>query len=167
VRILSICGSLQAKSRNRELLETAATLAPPGVQFVHFDGLRALPHFDPDLEINGQLASVQVWRNEIATSDGLLIACPEYGHSLPGSLKNGIDWLIGSGELERKLVAITASVPGPERGRLGLKALRDTLAAVSARVIGGEPISRGPDFERELARLMRTLIEEVRAGARD
>jgi chromate reductase len=94
----------------------------------------------------------------------VLIASPEYGHSLPGALKNAIDWVIGSGELERKVVAITAAVPGPERGRLGLQALRQTLGAVSARIVGGEPITRGPGFEQEVAELVRALVEAARAG---
>ena len=80
-------------------------------------------------------------RSSTLESDALLIASPEYGHSLPGSLKNAIDWVIGTGELERKVVAITAAVPGPERGRLGLQALRQTLGAVraSGRRAGGSP----------------------------
>ena len=82
---------------------------------------------------------------------------------MPGALKNGIDWVIGTGELERKLVAITAAVPGIERGRLGLQALQQTLGAVSARIVGGEPIVRGPDFEREVADLVRALVAAARA----
>jgi NAD(P)H-dependent FMN reductase len=65
-------------------------------------------------------------------------------------LKNGIAWVIGSGELEEKVVAITAAVPGPERGRRGLQALRDTLSAVRVRIVGGEPIPRGPEFEPQV-----------------
>jgi NAD(P)H-dependent FMN reductase len=95
----------------------------------------------------------------------LLIASPEYGHSLPGVLKNGIDWLIGSGELERKVVAITAAVPGPERGQRGLLALRDTLAAVSAEVVGGEPIARGPTFGAEVTDLVQSVVDRVRKAA--
>ncbi len=112
-----------------------------------FDGLRDLPPFDADLEAAGAPPAVLVWRQAIAGSDALLVASPEYGLSLPGALKNGIDWLIVSGELERKIVAITAAVRHPQRGRLGLKALRDTLIAVSARIVGGEPIVRDATFE--------------------
>ena len=130
MRILAICGSLQQKSSNLTLLQHAAAVAPPGVEVVLFDGLRALPQFNPDLETDGELPVVAAWRRALQESQALLIASPEYGHSLPGALKNGIDWVIGSGELERKVVAITAAVPAVERGRLGLKALADTLGAV-------------------------------------
>ncbi len=123
-----------------------------------FDGLRALPQFYPDLEVNGELAVVAEWRRALRSSDAVLIATPEYGHSLPGSLKNGIDWVIGTAELERKVVAITAAVPAIERGRRGLQALADTLGAVSARIVGGEPIARGPNFEQEIAELLQALI---------
>jgi chromate reductase len=163
MRILGICGSLQARSANLVLLNVAAAAVPPGVDLNLFDGLRRLPHFNPDLEVNGAPESVLEWREALASSDAVLVACPEYGFSLPGALKNAIDWVIGSGELERKVVAITAAVPGPERGRRGLQALRDTLSAVRATIVGGEPIARGPDFERQVAALVEALIEA--AGA--
>jgi chromate reductase len=162
VRILALCGSLQAVSANLALLHTAARSAPAGVEVVLFDGLRDLPHFDPDLEAKGVPPAVQRWRRALSDSDALLIASPEYGHSLPGVLKNGIDWVIGSGELERKVVAISASVPGPDRGRLGLKALGNTLGAVRATIVGGEPITRGPTFDRDVAALLQRLVDEVR-----
>lgn len=163
MRVLALCGSLQSKSSNLELLQLVTKLAPPGVEIVLFDGLRDLPHFDPDLETTGELEAVRRWRTAVAESDALLIASPEYGHSLPGVLKNAIDWVIGSGELERKVVAVTASVPHPERGKRGLAALRETLGAVSADVVGGEPIVRGPGFEGDLKRLVEQLVARVRA----
>jgi len=166
MKILAVCGSLQAKSKNLDLLNTAAASAPPGVEFILFDGLRDLPHFNPDLEASGVPESVLRWRQALAESDALLIACPEYGFSLPGALKNGVDWVIGSGELEEKVVAITAAVPGPERGRRGLQALRDTLSAVRVTIVGGEPIPRGPDFESQVAALVRVLTEAAATARR-
>jgi NAD(P)H-dependent FMN reductase len=157
VRILAVCGSLQARSGNRTLLETAARLAPNDVEVRFFEGLRALPHFDPDLEAQTPLLVVESWREAVRWSDALLVASPEYGHSLPGSLKNAVDWLIGTGELERKIVAITASVPHAERGRFGLQALAGTLRAVSATIVGGEPIVRGATFDAEVQALLSAL----------
>jgi len=160
MHILAICGSLQAKSSNLTLLQLAAAKAPDGVQVELYDGLRDLPHFNPDLTRDGDEhapGAVLELRRAVARSDALLIAMPEYGHSLPGSLKNAIDWLIGTGELEGKLVAITSAVAVVERGRRGLAALRTTLGAVSARVAFQEPIARGPDFELELSKLLGLL----------
>jgi len=161
MRILGICGSLQENSSNLTLLRHAQTAAPAGVQVELYDGLRSLPHFNPDLardEADSEPTPVSELRRALAAADALLIAMPEYGHSLPGSLKNAIDWLIGTGELESKLVAITSAVPAPERGRLGLAALRVTLGAVSARVVFQEPIARGPRFEPEIERMLGLLI---------
>jgi NAD(P)H-dependent FMN reductase len=164
MRILAVCGSLQASSGNLALLKTAAALVPAGVELVLFDGLRELPHFNPDLEVSGVPESVTQWRQALAASDAVLIASPEYGFSLPGALKNGIDWVIGSGELERKVVAITAAVAGPQRGRRGLEALRNTLSAVSATLVGGaEPIAKGPGMESEVAVLLQALLDAAAA----
>jgi NAD(P)H-dependent FMN reductase len=158
MRILAVCGSLQARSGNLTLLQTAAARAPKDVTVTIFDGLRDLPHFNPDLD---PPPAVDAWRRALAASDAVLIACPEYGFSLPGALKNAIDWVIGTAELERKIVAITAAVPHPERGRRGLSALRDTLTAVSAKIVGGHPIAKGAEFDREVDTLLRSLIEAV------
>ena len=158
MRILAVCGSLQQKSANLTLLQRAAATAPQGVEVALFDGLRDLPHFNPDLELSAELPVVAKWRAALQSSAAVLIATPEYGHSLPGALKNGVDWVIGTGELERKVVAITAVVPSVERGRRGLQALADTLGAVSARIVGGEPIARGPNFDRDVSALLEALI---------
>jgi chromate reductase, NAD(P)H dehydrogenase (quinone) len=159
MKILGVCGSLQAKSGNLALLQAAAAAMPPEVELIIFDGLRDLPHFNPDIEAGGVPESVTRWRHALAGSDAVLIACPEYGFSLPGALKNGIDWVIGSGELEGKVVAVTAAVPGPERGLRGLQALRDTLSAVRATIVGGEPIAKGPAFELQVAALAMALVD--------
>jgi len=162
MKILGLCGSLQRQSGNLALLNVAAACAPPDADIVLFDGLRELPHFNPDIEATGTPDSVMRWRRALAESDAVLIASPEYGFSLPGVLKNGIDWVIGSGELEGKVVAITAAVPAPERGRRGLQTLHDTLSAVRATLVGGAPIPRGPEFDRQVAELVRALIAAAR-----
>ena len=167
MKILAVCGSLQARSGNLALLNSAAASMPQGVEMVLFDGLRDLPHFNPDIESRGVPESVTRWRSAVAESAALLIASPEYGFSLPGGLKNGIDWLIASGELERKVVAITAAVAGPDRGRRGLQALRDVLSAVRATIVGGEPIAKGAGYEFQVAALVGALIKAAAPGAND
>ena len=162
MRILAVCGSLQSKSKNLTLLGTAARCVPPDVEFVLFDGLGDLPHFNPEIEVTTTPDSVVRWRQALANSDAVLVASPEYGFSLPGVLKNAIDWVIGSGELEGKIVAVTAAVAGPERGRRGLQALCDTLSAVRVTVVGGEPIAMGPEFESLVGGLVEVLIETVK-----
>ncbi len=131
---------------------------PDGHQVSRSDGLRALPLFNPDLA-DERIEAVERWRTTITGSDALLIASPEYGHSLPGALKNGIDWLIGTGELEGMRMAITASTPGPERGLKGLSALRQTLGAVSAQLVWDAPIVRGEQSDAELRALLERLVD--------
>jgi len=161
MRILAICGSLQEKSSNLTLLRVAIASAPAGVEIQLYEGLRHLPHFNPDLASDApenEPRAVAELRRAVASADALLIAMPEYGHSLPGSLKNAVDWLIGTGELEGKLVAITSAVAAPERGRLGLAALRTTLGAESARIAFQDPIARGPDFELQIEAMLGSLV---------
>jgi NAD(P)H-dependent FMN reductase len=164
MRVLAVCGSLKGRSGNLALLKTAAELMPPGVDVVFFEGLADLPHFNPDLEANRVPEPVARWRQALSESDAVLIASPEYGFSLPGTLKNAIDWVIGSGELERKVVAITAATARPERGRRGLQALRETLSAVRATIVGGEPIPQGADLQSQVAALVQALITAAVAG---
>ncbi len=166
MRVLGLSGSLQARSRNLDLLHAAQRLAPPEMDIVLFDGVRDLPPFNPDLE-DAAPSAVLSWRGALSASDALLVASPEYGHSLPGALKNAIDWVIGSGELERKIVAITASVPGATRGRLGLQALAQTLQAVRARIVGGEPIVHDDSEEPALTALLLALAAEIRSPSGD
>jgi len=164
VRVLAICGSLQKESGNLRLLELALELAPAEVELQLFDGIRALPHFDPDNDGTEPPASVTVWRRALRESQAVLIATPEYGHSLPGALKNALDWVIGSGELYQKPVALTAAVPSLERGRRGLDALKNVLLAVDARVVSSAPIVRGAGLEQELLALLLALIDSARGS---
>jgi chromate reductase, NAD(P)H dehydrogenase (quinone) len=173
MKVLALCGALHAVSANRRALSIAFEVAPNGVEVTIDTLLGTLPLFNPDLERQQPHPQVAALRAAVTQSDALLIACPEYGFSLPGVLKNAIDWLIGTGELENKLVATTAVVAGPGRGQRGLDALHIPLGAVSARVFGRVPIviPRGDDpvqnasLRSELHRLLEVLLTEHRRGA--
>ncbi len=136
--LTAICGSLSANSANLVLLQQAQAIASNEVRV--FDGIGAIPHFNPDIGDGPTPAEVTSLRQSLASATGVLIACPEYGHSLPGALKNALDWVIGSGELYRKPVAITAAVRHPERGKRGLDALCTVLEAVDAVIVWNAPI---------------------------
>lgn len=161
MRIVAICGSLQRKSSNLDLLELISASAPEEVEIVLDDSLRTLPLFDLDLEEGDVPTAVSSWRRVLAECDAILIASPEYGHSLPGALKNGIDWVIGSGELHQKVVAITTAVGHPERGGRGLRALRGTLRAIDAKIVWEEPIV----FGSETGEQIRSLLDVLAAPA--
>jgi chromate reductase len=171
MNLLGVCGSLQRQSRNHDLLRVAARSVPDGVVLTLFDGLGELPLFNPDLtepSAGAEPGPVTRWRQALQAADGLLIASPEYGHSLTGVLKNAIDWVIGTGELYQKVVAITAAVSSPERGLRGLATLRQTLQAVDAILVGGQPIvgtgEQDPQLVRSTQDLLAALVE--RAGRR-
>ena len=130
-RILAISGSLRSRSSNTSLLEAAALLAPEGVEITIYRGLGNLPHFNPDLEGLESDAPLQ-YRRQLQDADGVLISSPEYAHGVPGVMKNALDWVVGSGELVNKPVALlNASL----RSTHAHTSLLETLTVMSARVI--------------------------------
>ena len=136
MRILAICGSIQARSTNRALLRTARRIAPGAVDVVDSVPVGDVPHFNPDIERDGPApAAVRELRAQVQAADGVLIASPEYAHSLPGVLKNALDWLVGSGELYGKRVAVLCASPRPEGCAHGREALERTLDAQGATVV--------------------------------
>lgn len=99
MRILAISGSLRAASSNTILLNAAAALAPENVEVVVYRGLGDLPHFNPHLDKGPVPPAVTDFRTQLGKSSGVIISSPEYAHGVPGVLKNGLDWLVASGEL--------------------------------------------------------------------
>jgi len=146
VRILAISGSLQAASSNAALLEAAATLAPDGVEVVRSVSPGDLPHFNPDLEADGAPAPTAVaeLRRQLDQADAVLIATPEYAHSLPGSLKDALDWMVGSGHLYAKPVAIVAGSPREDGAGRGRAALEQTLRAQGSEIVASRTIALSP-----------------------
>jgi NAD(P)H-dependent FMN reductase len=124
-RILLISGSLRRASTNTAVLRTAQEVAPPGIETVLYDGLRSLPHFDPDLDREPLDPAVLALRNAIRHADALLISTPEYAGAMPGSFKNVLDWTIGDdqrGSIYEKPVAwINASPRGAKNAHDSLR----------------------------------------------
>ncbi len=88
--LLGICGSMRKASHNRALLRTVSELLPAGASMVLFDGIGAFPIFNSDLEDPEPVVALKA---AIAASDGVVIAVPEYNYSIPGGLKNALDWV--------------------------------------------------------------------------
>lgn len=139
MRVLGICGSLQPESHNAWLLDQFAETCAAG-EFIRAIPLGMIPHYISNLDTDPGPPAVAALRRQIHTSDAVLIASPEYGHGMPGSLKNALDWLVRSGEMGAKPVAITCAAQGAERGVLGLAMLRQTLAAIDAHIVWDEAI---------------------------
>ncbi len=106
--ILAISGSLRGASSSTAIVHAAALVAPPGVTVSIYTGLDTLPHFNPDLDREGDVAppSVADLRRRVGDADALLISTPEYAHGVPGSLKNALDWLVSSSEFPGIPVAL-------------------------------------------------------------
>ncbi|OZB58240.1 MAG: FMN reductase [Lysobacterales bacterium 14-68-21] len=132
-RVLCLPGSLRAVSANRAVLEAARELAPAPLELVLYDGLAALPWFNPDDERDPLPPTVARLRAAVDGSDALLIACPEYAHGVPGALKNLLDWLVGCPRFPGKPVAlVNASGRGSHHAQ---DALREILRTMSARLL--------------------------------
>jgi NAD(P)H-dependent FMN reductase len=104
--LLAISGSLRSTSSNKTLLQAAAVLAPDNVTITISDSIANLPHFNPDADSENPSPAVVDFRNQLQQADGVLICTPEYAHGVPGALKNALDWIVGSGELVNKPVAL-------------------------------------------------------------
>lgn len=135
MRIVTIVGSLQQRSANRALAELFARTAPAGCDVTEALRLDELPFYNADLDRDPPPPAVATWRAQLRAADGVLIVCPEYGHGMPGALKNALDWVVGSGEFVGKPVAVTSAAQGKGRGLLGLASLVTTLRAIDAVVV--------------------------------
>ncbi|MDQ6727562.1 MAG: NAD(P)H-dependent oxidoreductase [Actinomycetota bacterium] len=157
MRIVAIAGSLQAHSSNAALLRTAHRVAPEGVDVVDAVPVGDVPPFNPDIERDGPPPEVvTALRTQIGSADGVLIASPEYAHSLPGVLKNALDWIVGSGELYGKRVAILCASPRPDGCAHGRGAIEQTLRAqgstiVVSATVGVAAADKGSDELRDPA----------------
>jgi NAD(P)H-dependent FMN reductase len=132
VRVLAISGSLRAISSHAALLKAAAIVAPAGVQIEIYERLGDLPPFNPDWDGDGVFEAVDDFRRRLKSADGVIFSSPEYAHGAPGVLKNSLDWLVGSGELVDKPVALFNASP---RGTYAQASLTETLTVMSARLI--------------------------------
>lgn len=132
MRILALCGSLRTRSSNRAALEAAQRLAPPPMLVALFEGLAALPYFNPDIEEVSPPEPVLALRRAVGQADGLLICSPEYARGVAGVLKNALDWLVGAFEFPDKPVAV---INASQRSSHADAALRLTLETMSARLV--------------------------------
>ena len=142
-RILAISGSLRAASSNTALLGAARYLAPEGVEVDLYEGLAELPLFNPDLDdLERGIAPPEVmdFRSKLDASDAVLISSPEYAHGVSGVMKNAIDWVVSSGELYEKPVALlNASMVATH----AYASLTEILTTADADIIGEASVRVG------------------------
>lgn len=131
MRLVAVSGSLRRDSANTTLLRAAVSLAPPGTHITLFDQLGSLPHFNPDIE-HDDIAAVTAWRTILSACDGIVIACPEYAHGVPGAFKNALDWAVGStGAVSKPVALINSSA----RAVHAHAALLDIVTTMGWRVV--------------------------------
>jgi chromate reductase len=167
MRILAVSGSLRAGSHNTSLLRAAVEAAPEGVELELWDGIGDLPVYDQDLESGDLPESVRRLREDWAAADAILFATPEFNGSVPGGLKNAIDWA-SRPRLEAALTNQNVAVIGASPGQFGAMwaqaDLRKILGVAGARVIGDEfPVTRAHEkFDHEGRLLDGELFERLR-----
>jgi chromate reductase len=144
MKVLGVAGSLRRDSHNRTLLRAAGSLLPPDVEFAEYEGLKLIPPFDEDDEPDAAMA-VAHWRQAIAQADAVLFATPEYNSSVPGHLKNAIDWAsrpVNEAALRNKPVAVIGASKGSFGAVWAQAELRKVLGASGARVVDrGLPVA--------------------------
>ena len=169
MNFLGLSGSLRAASTNSALIDVMREYAPEGCTLSIYDGLGRLPIFNPDDE---QRPGAEVPRLTamVVQADGLVIACPEYAHGVPGGLKNALDWLVsGEAAIGKPAMLVHAS----PRSRISRAALREILKTMSFDVLDGEEVEiallgkKPEDVAAILARLdtrrhLQTALERFR-----
>ena len=177
MRVLGISGSLRRDSYNSALLRAAAERRPAGAERVEWERLGEIPPFDADLEAAETPSVVEDLRAAVREADAFLLATPEYNHSLPGQLKNALDW-ISRPAGESALTGKPAAAIGASTGMFGAvwaqAEARKVLGALGGRVVEAElPVPRAqdnyrdgelelsPEQSRQLTELLSELLAEV------
>jgi chromate reductase, NAD(P)H dehydrogenase (quinone) len=180
MRILGLPGSLREGSFNRRLLEAAAVAAAPVIEVDVYDGLGALPLFSEDLETDPKHPAVQDLHRAITAADAVLIATPEYNGSIPGPLKNALDWASrphGAAPLVDKAVAVVGASPGRFGAVRAQADVRRVVTSIGCLVLDREfPLARAfeaftadgrlsdPDQQQRLDTLLAELAELTTAN---
>lgn len=166
MRVLAVSGSLREGSFNTSLLRAALEAQPDGVELELWEGLGELPLYDDDLEADVP-ESVRRLREDWAAADAILFATPEYNGSVPGGLKNAVDWASRprlEGALRNKPVAVVGASTGQFGALWAQQDLKRILGIAGARVVGTEiPVARAHErFDTQGRLLDGEIFEQLR-----
>ena len=165
MRVLAISGSLRDASNSTALLRALREEAPEGVDVVLWDGLKSMPPYDQDDDVFPAPAAPAAFRELVREADAVFFATPEYNSSVPGALKNALDWgsrPLATNAFRNKPVAVISSSAGAFGGVWAAAELRKVLGAMGARVVEAE-LSVGHAHEK-LDDEGRLADDDVRAG---
>jgi chromate reductase len=168
MQVLALSGSLRSGSHSSELLRRAGAAAPDHVEVVLYEGMKEIPPYDADDDRPGdQPAPVERLKAALADADAVLVATPEYNHSIPGVLKNALDWVsrpILESPVRNKPAAVLSSSTGMFGGVWAAAETRKVLGALGARVLDQElPVARAPDSldDPELLAPLEDLLQQL------
>ena len=181
MKVLAISGSLRRDSYNTKLLRSAEELLPPDAEFVLYDGLKEIPAYDQDDDVQPGPPAVEALREAVADADVVLFATPEYNSSVPGFLKNALDWVsrpLATNAIRNKPVAVVGASTGAFGAVWAQAELRKSLAAMGARVVDAEvAVGHAPtrfredgsledeSLQEQLEETVQALVEEASVGA--
>ena len=168
MRVLAISGSLRGDSNNTALLRALREEAPEGVDVDIWQGLKVIPPYDQDDDVVPGPEAVEAFRELVRESDAVFFATPEYNSSVPGALKNALDWAsrpVATNVFRNKPVAVISSSAGAFGGVWAGAELRKVLGAMGARVTEAE-LAVGHAHEK-LDDDGRLADDDVREGLRD
>jgi len=171
MRVLGISGSLRRGSLNSALLRAAAERLPAGAELVEFERLGEIPPYDADVEATQTPAAVAELRTAMREADAVLVATPEYNHSIPGVLKNALDWAsrpAGRSALNGKPAAVIGASTGMFGAVWAQAETRKVLGALGGRVVEVElPVAQadrlGVDGRLELPPQQAEQLDELLA----
>jgi chromate reductase len=171
MRVLGISGSLRRGSLNSALLRAAAERLPAGAELVELERLGEVPPYDEDVDAEATPAVVEELRDAVRSADAVLIATPEYNHSIPGQLKNALDWVsrpAGKSALNGKPAAVIGASTGMFGAVWAQAELRKVLGAMGGRVVETElPVGHAKDLlvgeHLELSPQQSEQLEEILA----
>ena len=166
MKVLAVSGSLRAGSYNTRLLRAAAEAAPEGVEVELWDGIGDLPIYSEDLEGGPLPESVRRLRADWGGAEAILFATPEYNGSVPGGLKNAVDWASrprAGAALLNKTVAVVGASTGQFGAMWAQQDLRKVLGTAGARVVGQElPVARADQgFDENVHERLRDVLESL------
>ena len=166
MKILAISGSLRSGSHNTDLLHGAAAAAPDGIEVELYEGLKEIPPYDADDDLPGaRPASVTRLKDALAEADAVLVATPEYNSSIPGVLKNALDWVsrpLAESPVRNKPVAVLSSSTGMFGGVWAAAETRKVVGALGARTLE-DTVAVAKAHERLADGVDATLLDELRA----
>lgn len=134
-KIIAISGSIREGSSNTNILKALAAFVPKGIDYSIYNGIKDLPHFNPDIDGTEPPPVVENFRKTLDEAHALIICTPEYAKSVPGVLKNALEWLVSSGELYKKPVAVITASPSITGGDKAHESLLLTLGMIDTIIV--------------------------------